>query len=70
MEPQIKALVSLTVDCILSYFYHATTVKIMEETKDDSDLEPQIKRRKFLDAPSSQKEVCAYACRCRRKLTQ
>ncbi|ODM91250.1 Mediator of RNA polymerase II transcription subunit 24, partial [Orchesella cincta] len=56
MEPQIKALVSLSVDCILSYYYHASSLKIKEERKDESDSEPQSKRRKLFEATSLQKE--------------
>lgn len=55
MEPQIKALVSLTVDCILSYYYSASSLK--EERKDDSDLEPAAKRRKYWDVPTTLNEV-------------
>lgn len=55
MEPQIKALVALTVDSILAYYYHAISMKIKEEKTEEGDSEPVAKRRKFLDG--SQNDV-------------
>ncbi|XP_035705952.1 mediator of RNA polymerase II transcription subunit 24 isoform X2 [Folsomia candida] len=52
VEPQILALVSLTVDCILSCYLQGETIKTLE----DSDDEPSLcKRRKISDPKDSKK---------------
>jgi len=54
VEPQLLALVSLAVDCILSYHHHIRPV-VKEEICDDA--EPAAKRRKVNASDSSCKEV-------------
>ena len=60
-EPQASALVSLTVDMILSYYFHnKMSIIVKEERTDDEGLEPAPKRRKLSRTNSRRQEVSQH----------